>query len=161
MWNYPDDLFIGLEFNLSSKSLVRMFIGHYSEDRPDVDLQDRYQREQKYWQYGNVLIVALQNCIKSRTDFSEFIKLIEREQLVIDLPLVFIQTYKECSVYTSLNEYGKRKHNVHPYVFRRAVRVKHDLSARAKEFGLKMKWIPNNSYQFPMELGGFLQQARG
>lgn len=95
MWNYPDDLFIGLEFNLSSKSLVRMFIGHYSEILPEVNLQNRNQRDQKYWNYGNVRIVAFHNYLKSCKDFREFINLLEKERLIIDLQAVFSRRFSE------------------------------------------------------------------
>lgn len=166
MWNYPDDLFIGLEFNMTSRSLVRMCVGHYSEVRPDVNLFDRNQREQKYWQIGDVLIVAFQNCIKSRKDFSEFVKLLQDKQLSIDLPSVFIEVYKICSIYTSINEFRRISYNahsqfnVHPHVFRRALRVKFDLGERGKEFNVKFKWKRTESCQFPIEFGGFLQQVR-
>jgi hypothetical protein len=96
LWDRPGDLFIGLEFNLSSKSLVRMCIGHYSEIHPNLDLQDRKQLEQKYWNYGNVLIVAFQNCIKSYKDFREFLNLLEKEHLTVDLQAVFSNVYNVC-----------------------------------------------------------------
>jgi hypothetical protein len=164
MWDRPDDLFIGLEFNLSSKSLVRMCIGHYSEILPNIDLQDRKQREQKYWNYGNVLIVAFQNCIKSYKDFRELINLLEKEQLIIDLQSVFSNVYNVCQPYTILNPnphfnpVGMRKYPVHNDIFRKAKKVTCYLHERGKEFGIKIN--PALNQYVPIELGAFLQSVQ-
>lgn len=160
----PDDLFIGLEFNLSSKALVRMCIGHYSEILPNVDLQDRKHRDQKYWNYGNVLIVAFQNCIKSYKDFREFINLLEKERLIIDLQAVCSNVYTICEPYTSYEPYTysnaqrTRKYQVHHDIHRRAKKVICYLGERGKEFGIKIK--PALDQYVPIELGAFLRSVQ-
>lgn len=164
MWDKPDDLFIGLEFNLSSKSLVRMCIGHYSEILPEVNLQNRNQRDQKYWNYGNVRIVAFHNYLKSCKDFREFINLLEKERLIIDLQAVFSNVYTICEPYTCYEPYTHsnaqrtRKYQVHHDIHRRAKKVLRYLDERGKEFGIKIK--PALNQYVPIELGAFLRSVQ-
>ncbi|SFM41821.1 hypothetical protein SAMN03159341_1328 [Paenibacillus sp. 1_12] len=154
--NRPDNLLIALVFSKQTGLHVTTIVGHYSEILPDVNLLDKQQKRQKYQEDNRFINILLHNCVSKKKNFNEVYEFIRRERFEINWVTIFDQLDEILSLYTLINEHGKPIYPITASIKQDAIRVRHLLRRRRKEFDLTGTSKLNHAA--PIEFGAHLRR---